>query len=190
MNQRVSSDGQGEDQNGNLALDTHALPVGITYESARLESRERRYTWLLTVRPQDTSGSFTGTLGAKPSFDVSVVVYFGRGFTPQEEQVYGIQPAAPAPAVPNLLAGSTVQLNEGTRVFTVTWPAGSTPTLRRGGWVLDAQNGYWYQVENYTDTTGALTSTVTLTSNILETSRLVVIPRGVVDVFPIKAQTP
>ena len=178
-----------EDQNGNFVLDAHALPGVITYESARLESRERRFTWLLTVRPQDTGASFTGSLGAKPSFDVSVVVYFGRGFSPQEEQVYGTVPVG-VPAVLNLVGSSTVTLQEGSRLFTVTWPSGSTPAIKRGGYVLDAQHGYWYQVENYTDTTGSTSSVVTLTSNILERSTLVAFPRGVVDVFPISSQTP
>lgn len=176
----------GEDQNGNGALDGHALPAGITFETARLESRERRYTWLLTVRPQ----YLTGNIGASPTFDVSVVVYFGRSFSLQDEQVYGTVPAG-VPAVPNLLAGSTVtQFDEGRTDFIITWPAGQPPTLKRGGWLLDAQNGYWYQVENYTDTTGTTTSTIRLTSNILEPSSLVVVPRGVVDVFPIRPQTP
>lgn len=179
----------GEDQNGNFALDAHALPAGTTFESARLESRERRYTWLLTVRPQDTGGSFIGGISAKPTFNVSVVVYFGRGFSPQEEQVYGTVPSG-VPAVQNLLTGSTAVLIEGRKVFNVSWPAGSTPSLKRGGYVLDAQNGRWYQIENYTDTTGATSSTVTLASNILEPSTLVVFPRGVVDVFPIAPQTP
>lgn len=178
----------GEDQNQNQVLDTHALPAGITYESARLEARERRYTWLLTVRPQDTGASFTGGLGAKPSFDVHVVVYFGRGFSLQEEQVYGTVPAG-VPAISNGVAGSAVTLNEGNRLFTVTWPAGETPFLKRGGWILDAANGYWYQIENYTDPTNVTSSTITLSSTILETSTLVVFPRGVADVFPIKPQT-
>lgn len=179
----------GEDQNGNGVLDTHALPAG-TYETARLESRERRYTWMLTVRPQDSSNSFSGSLGAKPNFDVSVVVFFGRGFSLQDERVYGTVPAG-LPAVVNLSAASTVtNFNEGQTDFVITWSAGETPTLKRGGWVLDALNGYWYQVDNYTDTTGLTTSTVRLTSTILETSTLLVVPRGVVDVFPIRPQSP
>lgn len=180
----------GEDQNGNLALDLHPLPTGISFETARLESRERRYSWMLTVRPQDASSSFTGGLGANPNFDVTVVVFFGRGFSLQDERVYGTLPAG-SPAVPNLAAGSTVvNFNEGQPDFVMTWPAGETPNLKRGGWILDAMNGYWYQVDNYTDTTGATTSTVRLTSTILEPSTLLVVPRGVVDVFPIRPQSP
>lgn len=180
----------GEDQNRNGVLDTHALPAGITYETARLESRERRYTWMLTVRPQDASYSFSGGVGAKPNFDVTVVVFFGRGFSLQDERVYGTVPAG-VPAVPNLAAGSTVtNFNEGQTDFVMTWPAGETPTLKRGGWLLDAIHGYWYQIDNYTDTTGATTSTIRLTSTILDSSTLIVVPRGVVDVFPIRPQTP
>ncbi len=182
--------GAGEDQNGNLALDTHALPAGIIYETARLESRERRYTWLLTVRPQDAGGSFTGGIGAKPSFDVNVVVYFGRGFSPQEEQIYGTLPPG-VPAILNPTPGpSTVNLQEGNRSFTVTWTGTDSPLIKLGGGSLDAPHGYWYQIEKYSDPTGLTFSDVTLTSTILESSTLVAFPRGVVDVFPIKPQTP
>lgn len=177
----------GEDQNQNGVLDLHPLPAGITYETAKLESRERRYTWLLTVRPQDVGASFTGGLGAKPSFDVTVVVFFGRGFSLESEQVYGTLPAG-LPAVPNGIGG-TALMPEGSQFFTVSWPANFDPQLKRGGYVLDAQNGYWYQIENYTDPTVG-SSTIKLTTNILETSTLVAFPKAVVDVFPIAPQTP
>lgn len=182
----------GEDQNRNGVLDPHALPTGITYETARVETRERRYSWMLTVRPQDDAASFTGGLGAKPGFDVSVVVFFGRSFSLEDERVYGTLPVMvpPLPPVPNLAAGSTVTLNEGRTDFTLTWAPGDTPVLKRGGWILDAQNGYWYQIDNYTDTTGAASSLVRLISPIIETSTLIAAPRGVVDVFPIAPQTP
>lgn len=178
----------GEDQNQNGVLDLHPLPAGITYESAKLETRERRYTWLLTVRPQDVGASFTGGLGAKPSFDVTVVVFFGRGFSLESEQVYGTLPAT-VPAVPNLSPGSTASMPQGSQFFTVSWATGFDPQLKRGGYVLDAQNGYWYQIENYTDPTVG-SSTIKLTTNILETSTLVAFPKAVVDVFPIAPQTP
>lgn len=180
----------GEDHNGNYVLDTHALPAGLTYETARLESRERRYTWLLTVRPEDAT-AMTGSSGAKPNFDVDVVVYYGRGFTLEEEQVYGTPTGTPAPTVANLLAGSTAQMNAGTKYFRMTWPTlADVPVLKRGGYLLDVENGYWYQIENYSDTSTVTYSDITLTTNIIDNSNLVVVPRGVVDVFPIKAQSP
>lgn len=162
----------GEDQNGNLLLDTHALPSGITFETVRLESRERRYTWLLTVRPNSGSP------------EVEVVVYFGRTFSPEDEVVYGTAPNGIP--ITNSVASSQANLIEGSRTFTISWPSGTdAPNLKRGSWVLDAQGGYWYRIENYTPTENATSSTVTLSANIQQESHLVVFPRGVVDVFPL-----
>ncbi len=176
-----------EDQGDlNNQLDNRNLPAGITYESARLEARERRYTWLLTIRPQDLGGSFTGGLSIKPNFDVTVVVFFGRAFSTEDEQVYGVNPGG----IPNVVAGSTVVAREGSRQFTITWPAGQEPFLKRGSYVFDAFGGYWYQIENYADPLGGTSTTVVLTSNLLGSTNLVAFPKGVVDVFPIKPQSP
>jgi hypothetical protein len=172
----------GEDQNGNFSLDMHSLPglpAGMSYETARLESRERRYTWMLTVRP---------------NVDVKVVVYYGRGFSNDEEQIYGTAPPMSTVTIPNLVAGSSVTMpppNTQSNVFTVTWPAGQQPFLKRGGFVFDAQYGNWYQIENYSDPGFGNSSTVTLTSNLFtppaaaNPCSLLMFPRGVVDVFPI-----
>lgn len=181
----------GEDLNGNYSLDAHALPNSITYETARVEARDRRYTWLLTVRPQDTGGSFSGAFGAKPSFDVTVVVYYGRGFTNEEELIFGTVPPQSVAAIPNLVTGSSAILQGGQRSFVVSWPSDDQkPYLKRGAYIMDAQNGYWYQVENYSDPGFGTSSTITLTSVILKTSSLAMFPRGVVDVFPLGVQTP
>jgi hypothetical protein len=178
---------QGEDQNNNYGLDLHTLPGGITYESARLESHERRYTWLLTVRPQDVGSSFSSSL-VQTNFDVDVVVYYGRGLTNDEELIFGTQPQNSTVQIPNLVGGSALLLSDGNNSFTVSWPNGQQPYLKRGGYILDAQNGLWYQIENYSDPGIGNVSVVTLTSVILKSSTLVMFPRGVVDVFPIGAQ--
>lgn len=172
------------DRNGNGVLDNHALPSGITFETARLEARERRYSWLLTIRPNPSS--FGGAQGAKPIYDVWVVVFFGRGFIPEDELVYGTVPKGALNLAPN----STVT-TPNPRQLVVTWQAGGVvPNLKRGGFVLDAQNGYWYQIENYTEPQGATTSTVTVTTNLKEKFQLAAFPRGVVDVFPIGPHSP
>lgn len=170
----------GEDQNGNGGLDLHTLPAGMTYETARIESRERRFSWLLTL----TSDGF---IAGSPTQNVlvKVVVYFGRGFSQEEERIYGTPPPGVTVPVLNLAPGSSAVLQEGSKTFTVTWPAGEQPYLKRGGWILDAQAGNWYQVENYSDPalTGGTSSVVTLVTPIQDSSTLVMFPRGVVEVF-------
>lgn len=178
----------GEDLNGNGTLDKHVVPGGFTFESARLESRERRYSWMLLVHPQDQGGSLVGGLSVNPMYDVTVVVYYGRGFTLEEERVYGTTTIT---GLTNIVSGSAVAFNfQQPRKLTVSWPAGSQPYLKRGGYILDALNGYWYQIENYSDPLGGTSTTVTVTSNVIANPGLVMFPRGVVDVFPIAAQSP
>ena len=160
----------GEDLNGNSVIDAHPLPAGITFESARVEYRERRYSWMLTVNHANTNNL------------VKVVVYFGRAFSPEEEQVFGVQPGMVT--VPNLVAGSNITASApNSKTFNVSWPAGQQPYLKRGGWVLDAENGMWYQIENYSDPVSANSSLITLTEPAQHTIKIAVFPRGVVDVF-------
>ena len=133
----------------------------------------------MTVQPQ---GSTT--------FNVSVVVYYGRGFIPDEEQVYGVPPnkAVVLNPVPN---PTLMDLAEGARMFNLSWTTSAdAPYLKRGGWVLDVEGGYWYQIENYTPIEGVLSSNITLTGTAVQRSRLMIFPRGVVDVYPIKLQSP
>ncbi|MDB5387726.1 MAG: type pilus modification protein PilV [Planctomycetaceae bacterium] len=180
-----------EDRNGNYALDGHGLPMlpsGFVFESAKLEAKERKYTWLAMVRPQDDSSSFINATSAQPAFDVTVVVYFGRGFSLEEEAIFGTPPGAP---VLNPATGTTtIDAFEGNSTLTVNFSAGSPPFLKRGGYLLDAENGHWYQIQNYTDVTSISTfSNITLTTAITKSFRLAMFPRGVVDVFPIKPQS-
>jgi Tfp pilus assembly protein PilV len=160
-----------EDLNNNMVVDAHALPGGVTFETARIEVRERRYSWMLTI-----------TASASGDPQIKVVVYFGREFTKDDEQIFGTPPGMFQP--PGLVTGSAALMQVGTRQFTVSWPGSNpAPHLKRGGWILDAQNGEWYQIENYTDTSGMTSSTITTTKVIRDSSSLVMFPRGVVEVF-------
>lgn len=163
----------GGDQNGNGVLDARALPAGITYESAKVETRVRRYTWTMTVAPR---ASFA-------DLSIKYAIFFGREFSLDDEQVYGTIPQGSTFAVQNMVAGSFVNLQEMNKYVTVSWPAGQQPNIKRGGWLFDAQNGFWYQIENYTDYSLTNKTTITLTVAPDSDSQLLVFPRGVVDVF-------
>lgn len=170
----------GEDYNFNGILDQYPLPSGVNPESARVESKERRYTWLITARPRGYGGGISGS----PSFDVDVVVFYGRTFSPSDDQVFGTHSGLAIPSV------GTAKFTFGTRFLTVSWPTAATqPLIRRGGYVFDAQNGYWYQIENYTDPAGG-SSVITLATSAHSNSSLAIFPRGIVDVFPVGAITP
>lgn len=163
----------GGDQNGNGVLDARPLPGGITYESAKLETRVRRYSWTMTVAPR---ASFS-------DISVKYAIFYGREFSFDDEQVYGVVPQGSNIALQNAVAGSFVNLQEMNKYVTVSWPSGQQPNIKRGGWLFDAQNGFWYQIENYTDYSLTNKTTITLTVAPDADSQLLVFPRGVVDVF-------
>lgn len=66
-----------EDLNNNDKFDNYGpLPTGFVLGSARVETKERRYTWMLSVRRDGDS------------FQMEIVVFFRRPFSGKDEQVY------------------------------------------------------------------------------------------------------
>jgi prepilin-type N-terminal cleavage/methylation domain-containing protein len=100
--------------------DNFPLPSGFVPGKVRIETQDRRYTWLLTVR-RDSSGLPGGAT-------VDVVVFFNRKFELADERLY------------------TAVFNSGSQQVTVNYPAGSPPFLQKGGYIFDANNAYWYRM--------------------------------------------
>jgi len=197
----------GEDYNGNGILD----PVGDVW----VETRERRYTWLLNVRRYGNRAN------------VEVVTFFGREFTTDDEQPYpatfvGWRGADGAPNTADDRLGADNQpgiagfdddgngtvddatekgwpgSDDNRTIYNVNWTT-PRPTIRKGGWVLDATNGRWYRiraiyeptthtpVQSFAEITGTSVDLV-VEKDLLETSATpipTVFLRGVIDVFPI-----
>lgn len=126
-----------EDQNGNGALDP-----GEDYDGdgvldlpsrVRIEVADQVYTWMLTVRKASTG-----------KCAVDAVVFFKRSFDPAYEEVHtadfrvnGFGPDD----IPGT-ADDTPGPNYRVRVqFT-----GDPPAARRGGYVFDTSNGFWYRI--------------------------------------------
>ena len=91
------------------------LTVGI----ARIETREIRYTWMLTVR-NNASGLAS----------VDVVVFFRRAFSPEDNTVHD------------------ATFVSGKRTVGIIQAAGSEPAAKKGGFVLDVQNALWYRIQD------------------------------------------
>jgi Tfp pilus assembly protein PilV len=139
------------------------LTGGFVPAFARVESQEARYTWMLTV--QRTSGG--------GSANVWVTIFFNRALTAPDEQVYAANG------------------NDGVFTpFTVTYPAGQKPNVKKGSFMFDVTDGRWYRITDIVSDTG------TVLSLLVDQTRPqadvqngpnfnVVFMRGVVDVFPI-----
>lgn len=141
---------------------TRPLPAGFVPEQARVEMLDRRYTWLATVRYN----------AAADLSAVDLVVFFNRSLPTADEIAY--------PA--------TFQRNNVT--VTLNWSGFSgnqAPLLKRGGWILDLENAYWYRVEDF-QLTSSTSATLTLQTPARASSSAngrALILRGIVDVFPI-----
>lgn len=208
-----------EDQNGNNTLDAGEdydgnnilTPIGDVW----IETRERRYTWMLNVRRYGNRAN------------VEVVTFFGREFTTDDETAYAASFIGwvGADGTPNTgddqlgadfqpgIAGfdddgnGTVDdasekgwpgSDDNRTIYNVNWTT-PRPTIRKGGWLLDATNGRWYRiraiyepithtpVQSFAEITGTSVDLV-VEKDLLETSATpipTVFLRGVIDVFPI-----
>ncbi len=166
-----------------IAWSNNPLPglySNATFASAkignvRVEQRDLRFTWLITARGQ------TSTLGGPPgefTYDVDVVVFYKRGYPPGDIVGY-----ANTGSAPNMV------FQQNSLNVLVNWNPATTaaPFMKRGSFVLDAQNGYWYRIENYIE--GAGVATITLATPARSSGRVAVFMKGIVDVFPIRQVT-
>ena len=131
-------------------------PLNITPVRARVEAREQRYSWLLSVRR-----GFSGT-----SF-MDVVVFFRRPFSAKDEQVYlATFTAAMDPGFDGQPGNSNDDddgKNGKNDLGELGWPGsddaprnwvvvqyddstGDKPHFKKGGFVTDADNLRWYRV--------------------------------------------
>lgn len=162
---------------GNTISWTDALPASFTGNASgigkvRIEQQDRRYTWLLTVRV-DGAGS--------PSVDV--VVFFNRPF----DSVTIDETLFPATFI------------SGSYQVVVTYTAGTNPAtklpykpfMKKGNYIFDANNCYWYRISNVTDnSTTQSTVTLDVPANASNSATLfanprAMFPRNIVDVYPI-----
>ena len=139
------------------------LPSGFTPVSARIETKERRYTWMLSVRRDGDS------------FQMDVVVFFRRPFSSRDEQVYPATFTAvidPGYDGQPGVAGVDDDGKSGTDDTLggeLGWPGsddsarnwviveysstGDKPFYKKGGYVCDATNLRWYRILDFVEGT-------------------------------------
>lgn len=145
-----------------------ALPNNGDYDSVsriRVEVRENRFTWLLTVRdvkPEGANGF---------SALVDVVVFFNRSPSLDEETAY------------------TLTQSGNTRTYTVNKVTATDPDafLKKGGFMLDTRNGKWHRLGKVNDATDTITLERNVTTS-LDTHEVCFMP-GVVEVYELGRKT-
>lgn len=166
-NEDTDSDGAvdaGEDVNGNGVLDVSGpLPATFgTVGRVRIETQERRFTWMLTVR-KDPAGVA----------DVTVVVFFRRRFGDSVSSATEHADEDPWTNTNAFIAGSTQ----------VTLPIAAFEYVRRGSHILDSVNAYWYRIENVS--VDSSNTTITLDTPARAAGDEAILMHGIVDVYPL-----
>jgi hypothetical protein len=141
----------------------------FTPATARIETQDVRYTWLLTVMPSTSAGG--------PS-NVEVTVFFNRTLTSLDEQAYTATGADGVQAP-----------------FTVTYSR-QKPFVKKGSFLFDCVFGRWYRIVNVVDVSSTQFNVFVDQSrpsaDLLAAQQLgvgqnfgAVFMRGIVDVFPL-----
>ncbi|MGH7129282.1 MAG: type IV pilus modification PilV family protein, partial [Planctomycetaceae bacterium] len=144
-----SIDGRTSEVRGIAAVDTAKQTITLDAVSnfstpllAMVEVHEQQFTWMLTCRKTPACGN------GDPPVRTDAVVFFRRSFNPEDERFHDVESTLPMAA-----AGDPAQIGE--TIVDVTFnntPALSdTPYYRRGSFVFDPINAYWYQVQDYTN---------------------------------------
>lgn len=136
---------------------------GFTPTSVRIETLERQFTWLLTVRNR---GEIRGAPHDILKANVDVVVYHNRPFALSDEQVFTVQRSG--------------------RDYIVQVPGPQRPYLKKGGYLCDVVNARWYRIQRISNETSA-TPRIRLEANppAGEVLTEVVFQRGVIEVYPL-----
>jgi hypothetical protein len=158
------------------------LPAGFTPVSARIQSQDRRYTWIMTL--------------PVPGRYVHVAVFFNRAYDPADELVYDCVPVGGEDDNGNGVLDpgeddngngilDPVQLDFSVDNFDAAAVAAGLPQfVRRNSFALDAVNLEWYRVETINGTKVTVT---TLDGRRTDELRFAIFMRGLVDVYPMQA---
>ena len=149
---------------GGVVSWTTPLPTGFTPETARIETQDEQFTWLLTVRNANDPTSTAQQPSGKANVDV--VIFFRRAFSATNERVY------------TLTAGG----GQG-RYIVAT--GGVRPFLKKGSWMCDVTNARWYRIQRIFNDNSP-TPEIVLEGAPSNVTHAIFMP-GVVDVFSLGA---
>lgn len=161
---------------GQVVTWTDDVPASYPVARARIETYDPRYTWMMTVRKSVIQEASVGPPAVPIIYSnrIDVVIFFNRRYSPQDERVYSAPGGGRTAFV---VFKNTVELD-----YSAT---GTLPFIKKGGYIFDSTNGYWYRIIRYTDDQTNQKVTIYLDRNALANSDSAILMRGIVDVFPI-----
>lgn len=144
------------------AANSESATLNFTPAKARIELRENRYTWMMTVRKRFEDATLT-----KWNAEVDLTVFFNRSYRPADEVTiqmskYGAPGFDGAPGLAGVdddLNGTLDDTSENnwagsddrrTLSYTGTKPV----LLKKGGYLFDPTYAFWYRVVNIDEANG------------------------------------
>lgn len=138
--------------------------VPFSIARARVETQDEQFSWALTVHREDSSPGDPNNGEFKS--DLFMPIFFRREFSEESE-------------TPIANGGAPV-FNAGSTQASINY-TGPRPSIRKGGYVFDSDNGFWYRVTDYSET--GTTITMTLEFPAQASSNGAVFFKGLVDVY-------
>jgi hypothetical protein len=169
-----------------------ALPAGFIPAKCRVEVRDNRYTWLMTVRKRalDTSGN-TWTA------EVDLVTFFNRSINPNDEQQFAVElnTTGGFDQKPGLIGfdddndGNIDSLSEqgasgsddNRTLHYIDAPAFPPPLLKKGGYLLEPTAGRWYRIVGI----NTISKTILVDKDLYNKSQLtsIVLMKNIIQVY-------
>lgn len=191
-----------QDPNGSNEPD---LPSGFVPARCRVEVRDNRYTWMLTVRKRPLDSTLTSWKG-----DADLVVFFNRSFKAADEvsvQMSTLSPAYGFDGAPGFAGVNDdfsnsytdwIPPNNNADPNEVGWPGSDDnrtlsfsgpipPLLKKGGFLLEPSQARWYRVIDISFKESTNTGKVLLDRDLVDLPQNppfpVVLMKGIVQVY-------
>lgn len=132
--------------------------VNFTIARARVETQDEQFSWAISVHRNDSLTEFVG--------DIFMPIFFRREYSTTSETPLNNGGASV------FTAGSV------NAIFTHT---GTRPAIRKGGYVFDSENCYWYRVNDYSEAGNTITMNLEFPAQ--ANSNEAVFFKGLVDVY-------
>jgi len=154
-----------EDTSGPFEAD---LPTSFVPAKCRVEFRDNRYTWMMTVRKQATGADLINWIA-----DVDLVVFFNRSFRVSDENSISVTPMTLASGGFDSEAGVAGIDDDGDGNSSASaasdrgWPGSDdrrsliftvdpAVTLKKGGFLFEPSAARWYRIQDVDTTNGRI----------------------------------
>jgi hypothetical protein len=136
------------------------LPTPFTPVRVRVETFQTRFSWMLAARRQVSGAIY-----------MDLITFYKRSFDPNHELIHPAHFRTGTWLGPDNTLNTADDVTDPTVVIQYNPDLGnSSPALRRGGFICDAQNNRWYRIINFTEVPNSLAALTSLDPNAIGTA--------------------